>query len=140
VQIGTQWATTLVDTGSDASFVNAKVAIKAGLPISSVPLVHVSTANGKTMLSNTACVACPYTIQSHNFTSTFRLLEVQGYDIIFGVDWIFTHSPVGLNLKTREFSVTKNGKSSLHSLMKHYLLSTYLLATRSYASYLSKSQ
>jgi hypothetical protein len=34
---------------------------------------------------------------------------VQGYDIILGADWVYMHSPVGLNLKTREFSITKDG-------------------------------
>lgn len=27
-----------------------------------------------------------------------------------GADWIYSHSPVGLNLKTREFLITKEGK------------------------------
>ena len=38
---------------------------------------------------------------------------MQGYDVILGNDWILAHSPMGLNLKTREFSVTKDGKSLL---------------------------
>ena len=38
---------------------------------------------------------------------------MQGYDVILGNDWILAHSPVGLNLKTIEFSVTKDGKSLL---------------------------
>jgi hypothetical protein len=36
-------------------------------------------------------------------------LEIQGYDIILGADWVYIHSLVGLNLKTREFSTTKDG-------------------------------
>jgi hypothetical protein len=62
------------------------------------------------MLSNTACADCSYAIQDHSFTSDFRLLEVQGYDIILGTDWLYTHSPVGLDLKTRTFSITKDGQ------------------------------
>ena len=49
----------------------------------------------------------------HHFTSDFRILEVQGYYIILGNDWILSHSPVGHNLKTREFSVTQNGAKLL---------------------------
>jgi hypothetical protein len=110
VQIGTNWATALIDTGSDASFINAKFAIKHNLSTSEVPTVKVVAANGRNMFSNTSCVNCLYTIQGHSFASDLRLLEIQGYDIILGADWIFTHSPVGLNLKTREFSITKDGK------------------------------
>jgi hypothetical protein len=109
VQIGKYVATALVDTGSDVSFINAKFAIKTQQPISHVHPVKVVAANGKNMMSNTACVNCSYIIQGHTFTSDFRLLEVHGYDIILGADWILTHSPVGLNLKTREFSITKDG-------------------------------
>jgi hypothetical protein len=34
----------------------------------------------------------------------------KGYDIILRADWIYTHSPVGLDLRRREFCITKNGK------------------------------
>lgn len=69
----------------------------------------MAAANGNYMHSESATLACPYTIQSHQFSTDFRLLEILGYDIILGADWIFTHSPVGLNLKTREFYITQYG-------------------------------
>ena len=68
------------------------------------------------MLSDTACLSCNYYIQGHEFTSNFRLLEVQGYDIILGADWIFNHSPVALDLKRRELSITK-GNSQIVTLV-----------------------
>lgn len=37
------------------------------------------------------------------------MLEVNGYDIILGADWIYNHSPVGLDLKRRDFSITGAG-------------------------------
>jgi hypothetical protein len=37
-------------------------------------------------------------------------LELEGYDIIFGCDWIFEFKPVGINLKTREFTIEKDGE------------------------------
>jgi hypothetical protein len=52
------------------------MAIKTMTTISAVSQVKVVAANGKTMLSNTACVDCQYTIQDHAFKSDFRLLEV----------------------------------------------------------------
>uniref|UniRef100_A0A0A9CDC9 Uncharacterized protein n=1 Tax=Arundo donax TaxID=35708 RepID=A0A0A9CDC9_ARUDO len=61
------------------------------------------------MISDTACLGRTYSIQGHNFVSDFRLLEVQGYDMVLGADWIYIHSPIGLNLQTRQFSVTKYG-------------------------------
>ena len=63
------------------------------------------------MVTESACLSYPYSIQNHHFSSDFRLLEVKGYDIILGADWIFLHSPVGLDLKTRELSITHYGNS-----------------------------
>jgi hypothetical protein len=100
IHIGKQIATTLVDTGSDLSFIQAKFAIKSNCKISAVEKIKVAAANGETMFSESACLHCPYTIQGHTFSSNSRILEVQGYDIILSNDWIFAHSPVGLNLKT----------------------------------------
>jgi hypothetical protein len=60
------------------------------------------------MISDTACLNSKYTVQGHEFTTDFKLLEVNGYEIILGADWIYTHSPVGLDLRGKEFSITKN--------------------------------
>jgi hypothetical protein len=76
VKIGKHTATSLVDTGSDTSFINAKFALKTKHPISTIQPVKVVAANGKHMMRNTTCVNCPYNIQGHTFTSDFRLLEV----------------------------------------------------------------
>jgi hypothetical protein len=51
-----------------------------------------------------------YSIQGHQFISGLRVLELQGCDIILGCDWIYDYSPVGLNLKTREFTIEKVGQ------------------------------
>lgn len=41
--------------------------------------------------------------------SDMRVLPLNGYDIILGADWIYVHSLIGLNLKTRQFSINKYG-------------------------------
>jgi hypothetical protein len=52
---------------------------------------------------------CSYSIQGLQFNSAFRVLELLGYDIILGCDWIYDYSLVGLNLKTRKFTIEKEG-------------------------------
>jgi hypothetical protein len=37
----------------------------------------------------------------------FRVLQLSGYDMILGCDWIYDHSHVDINLKTREFTIEK---------------------------------
>jgi len=109
LKFGKSTAISLIDSGSDISFVNAKFATRHKFQISATSPLKVAAANGSTMTSETICSDCHYSIQGHEFISHFRLLELQGYDIILGADWIYDHSPVGLNLKTRELTITKNG-------------------------------
>lgn len=113
LQIGSLTAIALVDSGNDVSFINAKFAVKSKCNISETDAVTVEAANGQEMLSNTACLNCPFTIQGHKFNHDLRLLNVRGYDVIIGADWLYTHSPVELDLRQREFSVCKNGGSKI---------------------------
>ena len=109
LQFGNKFAIALVDSGSEISFINAKFDVKHNFQMSPTPPLQVAAANGTNMLSETACLACPYSIQEHAFSSDFKILEVHGYDIILGADWIYNHSPVGLDLKTRQFSLNHYG-------------------------------
>ena len=126
LQFGKIKVVAMIDTSSDISFINAKFATKHKFQISATTPLQVAVANGSTMLSETTCSVCSYSIQDQEFSSDFRLLELQGYDIILGADWIFAHSPVGFNLRTRELTVTKNCVQHITSqdeyLPPHYLL------------------
>jgi hypothetical protein len=55
------------------------------------------------------------------------VLELQGYDIILGCDWIYDYSRVGLNLKTREFTIEKEGNQV--KLLDETLLNKNFLVT-----------
>jgi hypothetical protein len=59
LKFGKHSATALVDTGSDISFINAKSAARHKFHISTTSPLQVAAANGSTMLSETACSACP---------------------------------------------------------------------------------
>jgi hypothetical protein len=37
-------------------------------------------------------------------------MDLEGYDLILGCHWIYEFSPVGLNLKTRDFTIEKEGQ------------------------------
>nr|CAE03440.1 OSJNBa0032F06.23 [Oryza sativa Japonica Group] len=77
---------------------------------------------------------CPqhaYHIQEEEFASTFRVLEIRGYDIIFGCDWIHQFSPVSLNLKTKELTMSKDGHtlvlSDVSVPVRNFLISMHKL-------------
>lgn len=92
------------------------------------------------MLSKTACVGNPYSIQGHSFVSDFRLLDVQGHDIILGADWIYTHSLVDLNVRTRDFSITKEGKDIITFSGETLLDRNVLISTKKLCKLLKKKK
>lgn len=109
VCIGTIFVTALIDSGSTTTFISPKLVSKAGLEIVNNSLISVKVANGGTIYTGAKCVNVSYTIQQYQFTNSFRLLPITGYDIILGCDWILLHSPLTLNLKTRELTILKDG-------------------------------
>jgi hypothetical protein len=102
----------LVDSGSTTSFLDPSVILKARLILGPSKPEKVTVANGGTLWTQGIIVDVPYIIQGHQFVTNFRVLELSGYDIILGCDWIYEHSPVGINLKTRQFTIEKNGKQA----------------------------
>jgi hypothetical protein len=63
------------------------------------------------MDSSTQLPPTEYIIQHKTFTDAFKLLQLKGYDIILGCDWIKKHSPIGLDLreKSRHLTIFKEG-------------------------------
>lgn len=109
VKIGGYYATALIDSGSTTTFITPKVALKDANKIINDSPIQIAIANEGVLISEAMCQNCSYTIQGEEFLTYFRLLCLKGYDIVLGSDWIYTHSPICLNLKTKEFKVLKDG-------------------------------
>jgi hypothetical protein len=110
VHIGDIKVLALIDSGSTTTFVDPSLVTRANLPVTNHALVKVTVVNGNILWTHAICANVSCSIHGHDFSSTFRVLELQGYDIILGCDWIYDYSPVGINLKTRQFTLEKNGK------------------------------
>jgi hypothetical protein len=109
INIGNIMLVALIDSGSYASFIDPFVIIRTNLPLQNHDLVKVTVANGNILWTQTVAAGCNYSIQGHKFISDFRVLDLEGYDMILGCDWLFESSPVGINLKTREFTIENDG-------------------------------
>jgi Retroviral aspartyl protease len=61
--------------------------------------------NGAKMVTNSKCNALQFQLQGYDFTGDFRLLQIQGYDLILGLYWLSQFEPmlVGWNNKWLEF-------------------------------------
>jgi hypothetical protein len=103
-----------------------------------VETIQIATAHGQVVLSSTACLKCPYTIQGYLFLYDFRLFDLKGYDIILGADWIYAHSPVGLDLGRREFSITQEGKELITFVDETITDQTQVIGTKKLQELLQK--
>lgn len=87
----------LIDSGSTHSFVDASIGQKlSGLKQLDNP-VAVKIADGGTMQCTQEIPNCNWWMQGYNFSSNFRLLYLGGYDIILGMDWLESYSPMHID-------------------------------------------
>jgi hypothetical protein len=76
----------LTDSGSSASFMDPSLIIRTSLPLENHEPVKVTMANGNVLWAQAGRPGCQYTIQDHKFTPDFRVLDMEGYDLILGCD------------------------------------------------------
>ncbi|KAJ3705864.1 hypothetical protein LUZ61_009569 [Rhynchospora tenuis] len=110
-QIGNIPVCTLVDSGSTQSFVNPEVVKGLQLPVRRTSPMVVMVANGHTMVTDMQCDALNFSIQGHEFVKDVRLLSVQGYDMILGLDWLKELGPMQIDWGKGRLQFNNAGKT-----------------------------
>ena len=84
----------LIDSGSSTCFLDeqcaARLVGKEKLQVS----VHVTVAGGDTLSCVDYFPMLVWSSQGHEFTDEFRVLSLQSYDGIVGLDWLAKHNPM----------------------------------------------
>jgi hypothetical protein len=80
-------AIALADTGSTNTFMDYNFALKNKIPMEKTNHRTVKVAGGGLLSSDAIAYNCTFSVQGHKFTANFRILELQGSDIILGVNW-----------------------------------------------------
>ncbi|KAJ4780034.1 polyprotein [Rhynchospora pubera] len=87
----------LIDTGSTHSFINPSLVDTTKWQVIHTNPLHVRIANGAAMATCTKCDELTFTLQNHELTGAVRLLNIQGYDLILGMDWLSLHGPMTID-------------------------------------------
>jgi Retroviral aspartyl protease len=95
--IGKIPVTALVDSGSTHSFVNPVVLKGQNCQIMETHPMVVMVANGEKMVTDSKCESLLFSIQGTKFNSDLRLLPIQGYDVILGLDWLSQWGDMQIN-------------------------------------------
>ncbi|KAJ4817704.1 polyprotein [Rhynchospora pubera] len=78
----------LVDSGSTHSFINPSIVQQLALPTSVTIPLSIKIADGSKLNTDTVCEDLAFQLQGIEFCGNLRVLEIQGYDVILGMDWL----------------------------------------------------
>jgi hypothetical protein len=100
----------LADTGSTHNFLNIKLAEKLGLVPNKHTTFEVMVANGERLSSRGKCSAVPVLLEGTLFILEFFPIDLQGYDLVLGAQWLKTLSPILWNFASLHTSFIWQGR------------------------------
>jgi hypothetical protein len=100
----------LVDCGSTHTFLDPRVLKEGGYSIIPVRPMLIEAANGGTMISNSICKGVKWSLQGYYFTKDFRLLEINGYDLILGLDWLEEWGSMNIDWKRMQIAFKRGSE------------------------------
>jgi hypothetical protein len=86
-------ATFLLDLGSNNSFLSDKLAAQLTCILTLNQPRRVKVAGGGILHCRAGIADCSWSCGNHNFSSSFKILPLHGYDGIVGMNWLASHSP-----------------------------------------------
>lgn len=99
----------LVDSGSSSSFLAASIADQLiHLPRISIT-ASVKIANGNLLRCTAMLPSCKFVIMGHQFKHDLKILPLDSYDLILGMDWLEQYSPMNIRWKSKWLSLPYQG-------------------------------
>jgi hypothetical protein len=96
----------LVDSGSSSSFISQPLAA-LGPPLIPLPeAVQVKVASGQLLACTHYIPHCKVSLPGHVFSINLKVLPLQCYDIILGMDWLSSHSPMEIHWQDQWLAFT----------------------------------
>lgn len=116
----------LVDSGSSHSFISEDFSRSLMGERQSKQPVQVRVANGGLLASGMEFPMCQWEVRGHTFYTTFRVLPLQSYAIILGMDWLEQHSPMNIHWWKKVMSFCYEGHNiclqGIKPIVSHFCL------------------
>jgi hypothetical protein len=107
-----KYITILIDSGSSHTFLSEQLALQFSGIHSLNVVMGVQVANGE-KLSCTKCIPVgQWQMGVYAFSSNLKLLPLHHYDMIVGMDWLESHSPMKVHWKNKWMVVPYNGSKA----------------------------
>lgn len=78
----------LIDSGAACNLLHINVARQLELPTESIPPIHFTTAAYKQVSSTLRVHNVDVQMQDYTLSGSFLLLDIPGYDLILGSEWL----------------------------------------------------
>jgi hypothetical protein len=108
--IGKQVFSILVDSDSSNTFLNSVMLTRIPYRAEHMAERKVKVANGQIIASNYEVKGLEWWIQGVTFFTDAKVLDIGDYDIILGMDWLESHSPMQCDWLHKKISFTYLGK------------------------------
>ncbi|XP_027166158.1 uncharacterized protein LOC113766138 [Coffea eugenioides] len=102
--------TILLDGGSTNCFIKSSVAQMYPEMVHGHRPFKVKIADGKELHCDHWIPGMQWDMQGHTFTHDVFVLDLEPYDLILGVDWMKSYSPITFDFKTLHLSFEKEGE------------------------------
>jgi hypothetical protein len=101
----------LVDSGSSHNFISEALAAKLTPWIALPHSMAVRVADGAMLQCTHEVVNCSWSVKGQLFNTTFKILPLQCYDAIIGMEWLESFSPMQIEWKQKWLSFDYQGTS-----------------------------
>jgi hypothetical protein len=118
-------AIALADTGTTNTFMEKSFDVQNNFPLTTITPRKVTVAGGGELCSSEMAQNCKFVIQGKTFCTNFRILDLQGSDIILGVNWFKQYNPVTFDFIGRTLTMEVEGQQLI--LADHMLSDTNFL-------------
>lgn len=92
------------------SFLKENTTKKLGCRLVSTQPLSVTVANGSKVINKSSCIGFQWEMHGERFATDLRLLKLGGCDIVLGVDWMKTVSPISFDFNKLEVTFEKHGR------------------------------
>lgn len=120
----------LVDSGSSSNFLAEHVVTKLGLQCQQVEGTQVTIADGGKLLCNRIVPAVEWWCQGQTFVTDFKVLTLSGYDMILGMEWLETFSPMWVDWRRKKLRFTYHNQRLTFIGVKDQINSGKLIITK----------
>jgi hypothetical protein len=107
---GRQALLMLVDSGSTHSFIGTSMDKRLGCPTVSIPVVQVKVAGGGLLQCDNMVQKFQWLINNHSFEAELRVVDLGGYDVVLGVDWLAPFGDTTCNWQAQTMTFPHKGE------------------------------